>query len=147
MTPLTPTKMYDGRLAIQLPPKLLPAFLYLSEVAMTHPEIAGFPTFFLSAWAGNEAAIQRVFEVVFVVHWACVHHARNQDQKAISNAIVFLGNKLAENIQNEKENPAPPEHPPAPVTKAEPKQEKRPRPAPVFGKFSRKPGMISSEKN
>ena len=100
MSPLTPTKMYDGRLAVQLPPNLLPAFVYLSEAALTHPEIAAFPTFYLAAWAGNEDAIKRVLELVFISHYAGVHHARTKDEIATANCIIRLGNALAEAIEN-----------------------------------------------
>ncbi len=156
--PITPEKMYNGKLAVQLPPKLLPAFVFLSGAAITHPEVAGFPTFYLSAWAGNEAAIRKVLEIVFVAHWAGVRHAHTQDQHAISNAIIFLGNKLAESLERsalptyEEEKPATaapateaqqPIQKPAPVKKAEKQPAKQSKPAP---EFSRKPGTLATEK-
>ena len=92
---LTPSGIYDGRLAVQLPPKMMPAFLFLSELSLTRPEIAAFPTFFLSAIAGNKDAIRKVLEIVFIAYEAAVGHAKTKDDRAIANCVVFLGNSLA----------------------------------------------------
>jgi len=140
MSPITPAKIYDGRLAIQLPREWMAAFLYLSEISLTRPEVAAFPTYFLSAFGGNPDALKKVLEVGLIAHWTAIHHAKTEGDRSIANAIIYLNNQLAEMIERselptyaETPSQAPSTNPEsAPFKKAEAKQPKPTR------KFDRK---------
>ena|SRR6266851_249922 len=156
MSPLTPAKYYDGRLAVQLPPKLMPAFLYLSEISLTRPEIAAFPTYFLAAISGNHDAQRKVLELVYIAHSAGVRHAVTQDDRAIANAIVFLGNSLAEMWERgELTYEDPPPKPEiktnvtqaAPVTKKQNAQNAKQKPAIDRQIRFTKPGTMSRQES
>ena len=159
MSPLTPAKYYDGRLAVQLPPKLMPAFLYLSEISLTRPEIAAFPTYFLAAISGNHDAQRKVLEMVYIAHSAGTRYAVTQDDRAIANAIVFLGNSLAAmwergELNHDGTKQPPPEtspakqiQKPAPVKQVAKKQNAKPKPATDRQIRFTKPGTMSRQES
>src|SRR5260370_33532759 len=99
MKPLTPDLTATGVMKTKIPDKWLQAFTYLTMAGASHSEIASFPGLFLAAWNGNDIALKRVLEAVFAAHYAGSRFATNDEQRSISNALIFLGNSLAEYIE------------------------------------------------
>jgi hypothetical protein len=95
-TALTPASDKDADNAIlqALPVRLRAPFVYVLEKSISVPELAAFPTFYISALLGNEQALKRVLETVFAVHGAA-QYIKTREQLGICNTVVWLGNAIA----------------------------------------------------
>jgi hypothetical protein len=102
MTPITPDLHKTPIFKTQLPTRWMPAYEYLVRLSATRSEIAAFPTLFVAAYNGNEDALRKVMELVFVSYYAAKNYAKTQEEIDTANAIMYLGNKLAEHVQAEK---------------------------------------------
>jgi len=151
MSPITPAKIYDGKLGVQLPAGLLAPFVYLSEMSLSRPELAPFCTYYLAAVAGNEGAIRKVLELVLITHEAASRHAHSKAEISVANSVIFLGNSLA-NMLERGELPGNDETPesvlkPEAAAKAEAKDAKqdakRPKPRKSYSNI--KPGTSRQE--
>lgn len=103
MTPITPDLHKQNVFKTQLPTKWMAPYEYLVRMSASKPEIAAFPTLFVAAFNGNADALKKVLELVFISHYAARNYAKTQEEISTANAIVFLGNQLAENYQREKQ--------------------------------------------
>lgn len=155
MPPLTPffaDTTVNQTLLKALPDKLRAPYSFLLEKSLKSPEVATYCTYLVAAVMGNPDACKRVLEIMFAAHFLR-HRARTAEQIAVTNAMVYAANILAETmlraeeVKPEESKPEAPKpeasKPAAPKSTPIKKAEQRKKPAPTF---SKKPGHLVSEK-
>jgi hypothetical protein len=93
-------------LLLSIPEEWMPAYAFVVKQSVQHPEVAGFPALFLAACNGDETAITKVFEFSIVAHKAAhiagLHKQGASMEKDLTNAVVYLANKLSRKLEQEQ---------------------------------------------